>query len=214
MKCLDLLQCYFLRLVRQAWVLYSRLSQVLLIALVRQKNLLKKERLLEKCSFVKLTSNFKKKFLGAMMMPQCLLVALVGSSLLLGCSTLRQSQSSAQSTQALNSSRSSHQQTSQSSIYSGDLLSSQSIKEQQSQLQQDTSLLPVLQHLERSLGSISRQQVENKKIFKKFMITLIITAVVCLVGGFVAGLLVANNNPDTVKRAVNLGEEVSGKDKK
>lgn len=64
------------------------------------------------------------------------------------------------------------------------------------------------------MGSISRQQVENKKIFKKSMITLIITAVVCLVGGFVAGLLVANNNPDTVKRAVNLGEEVSGKDKK
>jgi hypothetical protein len=46
------------------------------------------------------------------------------------------------------------------------------------------------------------------------MITLIIAAVVCLVGGFVAGLLVANNNPDTVKRAVELGEEVSGKDKK
>ena len=46
------------------------------------------------------------------------------------------------------------------------------------------------------------------------MITLIITAVLCLVGGFVAGLLVANNNQDTVQRAVKLGEEVSGKDKK
>lgn len=33
-------------------------------------------------------------------------------------------------------------------------------------------------------------------------------------GGFVLGALVANNNQDTVKKAVDLGEEIAGTDEK
>jgi hypothetical protein len=46
------------------------------------------------------------------------------------------------------------------------------------------------------------------------MITLIITALVCFAVGFVVGLLTANNNKDTVDRAVALGKEIGQVDEK
>jgi len=46
------------------------------------------------------------------------------------------------------------------------------------------------------------------------MIILIITAVVCLVTGFVVGSLTAANNKDTVDRAIALGKEIGQVDKK
>jgi hypothetical protein len=46
------------------------------------------------------------------------------------------------------------------------------------------------------------------------MIILIITAVVCLVVGFVVGALTAANNKDTVDRAIALGKEIGQVDEK
>ena len=141
MICSDSLQCYYRRSAQRAWDQCSKLLRVSLIASERLGNRVKKETLLERCNLEKLTSSSKRLFLEALTKHRLILVPLVGLLLLSGCSTLPLSQYSAPSTQASNLSHLSHQQTSRNLIYSGDLLNSPSIKERQSQLQQDTSLL-------------------------------------------------------------------------
>ena len=142
MICSDSLQCYYRRSAQRVWDQCSKLLRVSLIASERLGNRVKKETLLERCNSEKPTSSFKNLFSAALMKRQSIRVLLVGLLLLSGCSTLPQSQYSALSTQVSNSSRLSHQHTSRNLIYSGDLLNSPSIKERQSQLQQDTSRLP------------------------------------------------------------------------
>jgi uncharacterized lipoprotein YajG len=204
MICSDSLQCYYRRSAQRAWDQCLKLLRVSLIGSERPRNRVKKESLLERCSSEKPTSSFKNLFSAELMKRQSTHVLLVGLLLLSGCSTLPQSQYSAQSTQASNSSRLSHPLTSRSSIYSGDLLNSQSIKERQSQLRQDTSPLPASQSSEQSLDFILHQQVENKQKqinIKEGEIMITLTAV--LIVGFIVGVLVGRNNVKTVEKAVD-----------
>lgn len=141
MKCSDLSQCYFPRLVQQAWGQCSKSLRVLSSLLMNQEKQKEKENWLETWQCLAQTLSFKRLSLAKSIRKQvCLLVALAVLSLSLGCSTSSQSQSSAQSSQVLPLLPLPHQKTKNPSHLHGVLSNSQAEQMSPQQSRQDTSL--------------------------------------------------------------------------
>lgn len=141
MKCSDLSQCYFPRLVRQVWDQCSKFLRVLSSLLMNQEKQKEKENWLETWQCLAQTLSFKRLSLVKSMRKQvCSLVALAVLLLSLGCSTSSQSQSSAQSSQVLPLLPSPHQKTKNLFQSSGGLSNSQVEQKSPQQSQQGISL--------------------------------------------------------------------------